>query len=429
MTATDAFTLKGGRLICPASGLDQVADVRVEGGRIAAIRAGIQAPGPEVDCRGRIVAPALIDLQAQLCDPGLVWREDLRTGSAAAAAGGFTAVLASPLTRPVMADPSLVRELRERIPREASVDVLIAASLTTEPGGTELAEIGLMLDAGAAAISDGGAPATDTIALRHAMLYARPFGAPLLLRAGLPSLEAGGLMHEGEVSARIGLRGIPAASEEIALARIVALVRDTGCAVHVTGVTSALGARAVERAKAEGLPITASTPAHHLLLTDALVDESGYHPHARLLPPLRSSADRDALVAAVRSGAIDAAYSDHAPLTRVDKEMEFGLATPGMTALETALSCALAGLGDVAAAIRALSTAPAALLGLRREIAAGADADLVVFDAESSWTVDPSALRSKCGNTPLADRSLPGVVDLTLRRGEIIYRRTRDEAR
>lgn len=414
--------LEGGRLLCPETGLDRLGDLLIEDGVIAAIDPSGELDAARVDCAGRVVAPALVDLDAELCDPGRTWLEDLETGAAAAAAGGFTAVLMSPHTDPVLHDAAGVRELRSRVEAGSPIALLVAGALTMDLAGERLAEVGLMLEAGAAALSDAGRATADSLLLRHAMLYAGRFGRPILLRPGEPGLE-GGAMHEGAVSNRIGLRGVPAAAEAIGVARLCELARDTGAPVHLAGVTTAAGVAQLRLARGAGAPVTASVSALHTLLTDEAVADSGYHPHARLCPPLRSEVDRQAVVDAVRDGTIDAVTSAHRPRNRVTKELEFALAEPGAVGLETALSAAVEGLGDLALALRALSAGPARVLGMRRQIAVGADAELVILDASARASVAPERFSSKCRNTPLAGRELPVVIAQTLHRGRAVYRR------
>ncbi len=415
--------LTGGRVVCPAAGLDAETDLLVDGDCIAAV-GGFEAgsvDAPRLDCTGLVVVPAFVDLDAQLCDPGLTWREDLASGSAAAAAGGYTAVLASPRTRPVTDDPAVVRELLERARVEATIEVLATGALTRELDGEDLAEVGLLLEAGASALGNGDALVRSTAVLRNALLYARPYGRPVLLRAGDLDLEAPGSMHEGPVCCRAGLRGIPEAAEELGLARLVALARDTSAPIHVTGITTARGVRDLARAQRAGVPISGSTHALHLLLTDQAVLDSSYDTNLRLLPPLRSGDDRAALRAAVTDGTLAAVTSQHIPWTRVEKELEFERARPGAVGLETTFGVTLAATGDLRATVRALSLGPAELLGLERRVAAGAPAELVVCAPDRPWTVEPTAFHTKGRNTPLAGQQLPATVVNTVHRGRVVY--------
>ena len=414
--------LEGGRVLCPVTGRNERADVLLRDGLIQAVGAGLGPADESLDCEGAVVCPALVDLDAELCDPGVTWRETLVTGSRAAAAGGFTTVLASPATSPAVDDAAIVRELAARAEREACIEIRVAGGLTEGLKGEELAELGLMAEAGAVAFSNGDRLVPDSLVLRNALLYARPFGLPVLLRAGERELESVASMHEGPTSLLAGLRGLPAAAEELAVARLISLARYTGCHVHVLGVTTALALAWLRRARQEGVPITGTTIALHTLLVDEAVLESGYDPNTRLLPPLREETDRKAVLDALRDGTLLGATSGHRPRTLVDKELEFAHAVPGAVGLETALGCVLAGSGDLSVAIRALSTGPARLLGLDRRVAEGAPAELVVVQPDQNWTVDPARMHSKCGNTPLTGRRLPGLVRATLHRGAVVHR-------
>ena len=414
--------LSGGHVICPTTGRDERLDVLLEGDRIARVAPHQAVEDAEtVDCTGLVVAPALVDLDAELCDPGLTWREDLATASAAAARGGFTALLASPATKPVADDPSVVRELLVRAEEEASVHVLAAGALTRGLGGDELAELGLMAEAGASAFSNGTHLVPNSLVLRNALLYARPFGLPVLLRAGEGSLESLGVMHEGPQSNLAGLRGLPAAAEEMAVARLAAMARYTGAHVHITGISTRLALEILAIARDDDVSISASTTALNTLLTDSAVLDSGYDTSTRLLPPLRSEDDRNAIVDALDAGLLSGAASAHRPRTRVDKELEFAYADPGASTLETALPAVAQGTGSLEMALRALSAGPAAVLGLDRRVAEGAPAELVVLDAEGRWTVDPGAFASRSHNTPLGGLELPVRVRRTLCRGRTIW--------
>ncbi|MED5373496.1 MAG: dihydroorotase [Myxococcota bacterium] len=407
--------LEGGRLVCTETGLDRQGDLWVQDGRISTT-----APSQEVDevidCRGLVVTPALVDLDTRLSDPGLTWREDMGTAGQAAIRGGFTTLLASPEADPVTDGPALVRELLSRSERECPVQVLSAAALTCKLEGKDLAELGLMLEAGAAVLSNAQRLVTDSLVLRNALLYARPFDRPVLLRAGDAELESVAVMHEGEYSALAGLRGLPAAAEELGMARLIALARYTGTHIHVLGVSTALAVEQLRRAKAEGVNISGSTTALHCLLEDREVLESGYDSNTRLNPPLRSASDREAVCRGLVDGTLLGAASAHSPLTRVEKELEYAYAEPGALGLETALG-ALLSVVDLRVALRALSSGPARLLGLQRALVDGAPAELVAFDPSESWTVDPQQSRSRSRNEPLAGRSLPGNIQVVVHQG------------
>ncbi len=414
--------LKGGRVVCPLTGTDKVLDVRIEAGRVVELGSGMEpGSGSILDCTGAVVGPGLVDIGTELADPGMTWREDLVSGSQAAAAGGFTTILASPATDPVVDCPSLVNDLLLRSTSAGGARILQSGALTVGLDGETLAEVGLLREAGCAAISDGGSVISDSSVLRRALDYSRPFGFPVLLRPGEPTLSKAGAMNEGEVSIRIGLRGDPAAAEEIGITRILSLVRLTGARVHISHVTTANGLALVSEAKARGLAVTASCPARNLLLTDQCIESETYDTRFRLTPPLRTEADRIALREGLLSGDLDALISDHKPWTRVEKEIEFEWCTPGAMGLETALGAALEGLeGDVSAVLRVLSVAPASVLGLRAALEVGAAADLVVFEPQTRKEAGPG-WRSRGVNEPLEGRKLPGRIRATVVEGRIVY--------
>jgi len=419
---TEQILLRGGRLVCPLTGTDGVRDVRISDGVVEAVGEGLEANGAvEVDCSGGIVAPGWTDIGVELCDPGLCWREDLSTGSEAGAAGGFTTLVAGPATDPLVDTPAVAADVVARARAVSGARVLQSGAITVGLSGEGLAEMGLMVEAGCVALSDGRKVMANTDALRRALQYGQPFGVPMLLRPGDPGLEAGGVMHEGAASMHAGLRGIPAAAEELGISRVVALVRTTGTRVHLTQVTTAAGLAQVAAAKADGLPITAAVPARHLLLTDAEVEASVYNTATRLLPPLRTESDRAACVAAVKAGTLDAITADHVPWDQVGKELEYMHAQPGANGLESALGAAWAALdGDAAALVQAMAVGPAAVIGRTAHVAAGAPADIVVFRPDREWTVG-APYRSKGRYDPLSGRTLGAAVVLTIVAGRLVY--------
>ena len=413
------WLLKGGRVLCPASGLDARLDVRVVGDRITALGPDLPVDGATVlAATGLVVAPAFVDLACELGDPGQTWREDLHSGSRAAAAGGYGTVVASPATEPPIDVASVAADVVSRASRVAGARILVAGALTEGLLGRELAEMNDLVEAGCVALSDGARAMGDALVLRNALEYARALRRPVLLRPGEPTLEERGCMHEGVVSTTIGLHGIPPESEEIGLSRILALARLAGVRVHLTHLTTARSLALLRAAVAEGLPVTASVPARHLVLTDAAVDESGYDPNTRLLPPLRPESDRAALVAAVRAGELQIS-ADHVPWSRVEKEHEFIVAVAGAVGLETAFAAALTALGDLRAVVAAMAVAPGRVLGLDPRIAIGAQADLVVL-SEADATVGSRRASRGC-NEPLQGRTLRGVVRATLVGGKLAY--------
>jgi dihydroorotase len=411
--------LEAGRVLCPETGRDEVGDVLVEDGRIVAIGPGLAAPAEavRVDCAGAVISPAFTDLWAHLCDPGDAARETLESGSSAAAAGGFARVLASPDTDPIVDNAVVAQDVARRGAAARGAQVVAAGALTVGLRGEELAEIGLLADAGCAALSDGGRGMGDAVVMRRALEYARPFGLPVLLRPTEPLLETDGTMHEGAVSLRVGLRGLPALAEELGVARIIGLARLTGAAVHLTHVTTARALDLVGRAKDEGVSVTASAPARSLMLTDAAIEARAYDPNLRLLPPLRPEEDRLAMLDALRSGVLDALISDHLPWTRADKELEFAWAQPGASGLETAALAAFTAFqGDARALVQALSIGPARVLGRAAALGVGSAADIVVFA-----DTPPETLGATLRNEPLAGCSLRGSVRATVVGGRLAY--------
>lgn len=412
--------LRGGQVCCPLTETFGPADVLIDGDRITAVGPGIEAPaGAEiVDCTGAFIAPGFVDLACELGDPGETWREGLAHGSHVAAAGGFTTVVISPRTVPPLDEPSRVADVIARAQRAPAARVLVAGALTVDLKGEALAEMGMLVEAGCAALGDGGESVADLQVLRRALEYAAKLPVPAFVRPGVPVLEEQGTMHEGLVSARIGLRGIPAASEEIGVAQVAALVARTRAPVHLTHVTTARAIRQVAAAIDEGLPITASVPARHLLLTDAYVEDSGYDTAARLLPPLRSEADRAAACRAVAEGIL-AVGADHVPWTEVEKELEFAYSSSGAVGLETAFSAAITALGDLRVVVEAMSVRPAAVLGREAKVAPGSVADLVILEPGAERVV--FAQRRSLGvNEPLAGRRLRGAVRACVVGGRVV---------
>lgn len=405
--------LKGGRIVCPLSGRDEIGDVLIQDEQIVSVGVvEVPAEADVIDCSGCIIAPGFVDLSVTLGDPGETWREGLSHGSEIAAAGGFTTVVVSPATDPTIDLPSVVTELVSRASSVPGARVQVAGALTRGLTGENLSEVGLLIEAGCVALSDGGKVITDTRILRRVLEYTAPMGVPVLLRPGDTALEEQGTMHEGRISSRIGLRGIPAAAEEIGVARAIALVRLSGTRVHLSHVTTAQGLRQLAQAQEDGLPITAAVPARSLVLTDAYIEESVYDTAGRLVPPLRPEVDRSALC----GGAAErlCVSSDHVPWSRVEKELEFAYARSGANGLETAASAAWTAMGsDAVGFVSALSTRPAAVLGQRAAVEVGAVADLVVFDPAVTWQV-PEQLGSRGVSEPLTGRTLTGRVRATL---------------
>jgi dihydroorotase len=420
--------LRGGRVIDPRRGFDAEADVLLKDGVVGLVGAGIAEGVGDgvriVDVRGKWVVPGLIDLHTHLREPGQEYKEDIVTGTRAAAAGGFTAVCAMPNTTPPN-DTRAVTELIIRRAREAgAVRVYPVGAITKGLGGESLAEMGELKEAGCVAVSDDGKPVMNAELMRRAMEYARTFGLTIVQHCEDLSLSAGGAMNEGPVATRAGIRAQPASAESAMVARDLELCALTGARYHVAHVSSAESVRLVREAKRRGLPVSCEVTPHHLTLTDEAC--ARYDTHAKCNPPLRAAADVEALRAGLADGTIDAVATDHAPHSPVEKEVEFEQAAFGIIGLETAVPLVLelvrSGVLSPSVFVERLSAGPAALFGLPGgTLGEGAPADVTVIDPEAAWTCEPGALRSRSHNTPFAGRALRGRAVLTVVGGAIVY--------
>jgi dihydroorotase len=420
--------LRGGRVIDPARGMDGDADVLLKGGVVAKVGPGIAdgvgAGVRIVDARGCWVVPGLIDLHTHLREPGQEYKEDIATGTRAAAAGGYTAVCAMPNTTPPN-DNRAVSELMVRRAAEVGVvRVYPVGAISKGLKGESLAEMGELRDAGCVAVSDDGHSVMNAELMRRAMEYARTFGLTVVQHCEDTMLSAGGAMHEGIVSTRAGIRAQPAAAESTMVARDIELCALTGARYHVAHISSAESVRLVREAKRRGLPVTCEVTPHHLTLTDEAC--AGYDTSAKCNPPLRAQSDVEALRAALVEGTIDAVATDHAPHSAVEKDVEFEQAAFGIIGLETAIPLVLdlvrtAGLSP-SAFVRRMSMGPAAAFGLRGgTLAEGRLADVTVIDPEATWICKPAGLRSRSRNTPFAGLPMKGRAALTIVGGRIVY--------
>jgi dihydroorotase len=418
--------IRGGRVVDPLQSIDRAADVYVSDGRIAGVG---DAPSRwqadrVIDARGCIVTPGFVDLAARLREPGFEHKATLESELAAAAAGGVTSLACPPDTDPPLDEPGLVEMLKHRARVINLAHVYPVGALTLGLGGETLTEMGQLAQAGCVAFSHADIPLPDTQMLFRSLQYAGTFGHRVWLRPQDPYLGRGGVAHDGEVATRLGLPGIPVSAETIALATIFTLVRETGVGVHLCRLSSARGVALVRDAKAEGLPITCDVSAHHLHLCD--VDIGWFDAHANLMPPLRTTRDRDALRAGLVDGTIDAVCSDHAPVDDDDKQVPFGEAAPGATALELLLPLTLKWAAEtgqpVSRAIAAITSSPASILGIAPPtLAAGAIADLAVVDPSQTWVVRRDALRSQGKNTPYLGIEVQGRVRYTLLAGHVVH--------
>ena len=421
--------IKGGRVIDPSRRSDGVADVYLEGGRIEAVGRNIMVGQDAlvIEAAGKVVAPGLIDLHVHLREPGQEDLETVDTGALAAAAGGFTTVCAMPNTDPVTDNQAAVGFIVRQSIRAGKARVRPIGAISLGQKGLQLAEFGEMVGAGAVAVSDDGKPVVSSHMMRTALEYAQVFGIPVADHCEDPTLSAGGSMHEGLVSTRLGLKGIPAAAEEIMVARDILLAELTGGHVHLCHMSTRGSVELIRRAKDQGLKVTAEATPHHFTLTDERV--GNYDTNAKMNPPLREAADREAIRQALRDGTIDVIATDHAPHHYDAKEREFDEAPNGIIGLETALGLGLRelvtpGLLSLMELIELMSTRPARIFHLPGgTLATGAPADIVVFDPEVRWKVDPAKLHSKSRNTPWGGEEMVGAVEATLVDGRVVYSR------
>jgi dihydroorotase len=433
-TATSAIShrplaLVNARLIDPAAQREIAGGVLIVDGLIreagaAIVPANLPAHAHIIDCGGDCVAPGLIDMRAFIGEPGAEHRETIATATLAAAAGGVTTILARPDTSPPVDEPAVVDFLLRRARDTGRVRVLPSAALTAGLNGTEIAEIGLLQQAGAVAFSDGARSIRNARVLRRIMQYARDFDALVMHYAEDPDLAAEGVMNEGEFATRLGLAGIPREAEAIMLDRDIRLVNLTGARYHAALVTTALSLDIIAKAKADGLPVTCATSINHLTLNEN--DIGDYRTFLKLAPPLRGEDERRALVAGLASGVIDAIVSDHDPQDVETKRLPFAEAEVGAIGLETMLAAGLrlvhAGEIPLARLIAAMTIRPAGILRLPQgRLTAGAPADVIRFDPDEPFVVDPAKLHSRCKNTPFDEARMEGKVKLTLVAGEVVY--------
>jgi dihydroorotase len=423
------IVIRGGRVIDPSRGGDAVADVLIDDGLIGAVGRNIGSPDGalEIDAGGKIVAPGFIDLHTHLREPGQEDLETVATGAAAAAAGGFTAVCAMPNTDPVADNQGVVGFIVRQAQRAGKARVYPIGAISVGQKGQQLAEFGEMVGAGAVAVSDDGKPVMSSHLMRTALEYARVFGIPVADHCEEMTLAQGGAMHEGIVSTRLGLKGIPSAAEEIMVARDILLAELTGGHVHLCHMSTRGSVELIRRAKEQGIRVTAEACPHHFTLTHEACE--GYNTNAKMNPPLREASDREAVRQGLRDGTIDVIATDHAPHHYDAKEREFDDAPNGIIGLETALGLAVTelvetGLLTLPDLVLRMSTLPARIFHLPGgTLATGAPADVVVFDPTAEWDVRPERFLSKSRNTPFAGRRLRGRTETTIVGGAVVYQR------
>jgi len=421
--------LTNARIVDPSRDLDFAGDVLLADGVIRDAKRGIGAAGvPEgteiVDCRGKVVAPGLIDMRAFVGEPGAEYRETLASASQAAAAGGVTTIVMRPDTTPVIDEPAMVDFVMRRARDTAIVHLHTMAALTKGLRGEEMTEFGLLKAAGALAFTDGQHSVTNAQVMRRALTYARDFDALIVHHTEDPDLVGEGVMNEGEFAARLGLVGVPKAAETVMLERDVRLAALSGARYHAASITCAESLEVLRRAKDQGIAITASCSINHVTLNEN--DVGSYRTFCKVTPPLRAEEDRKALVEALASGLVDIVMSDHDPQDVETKRLPFAEAAPGAIGIETMLSAGLrlvhSGEIQLAKLLAAMSAKPAEVLGLPGgSLRPGSAADVIVLDLDAPWVLDPNELKSKCKNTPFDEARLQGRVVRTIVTGRTVY--------
>jgi len=436
------LAIHNGRVIDPALGQDGIADVVIVDGRIARVgpnEGDMVIEADRIDATGLVVAPGFVDLQVHLREPGAEHQETIATGTAAAARGGFTTVCAMPGTQPPIDSRAAVESVLREAEASASVRVLPLGTISANRAGELLAPAGELAGAGVVALTDDGQAVADPNLMRHALQYSTRFGLPIAQHPEDPALVEGGQMHEGWVATRLGLRGRPASGEATMVARDIALAELVGAHLHVCGISTAGSVALIRAARERGAHVTASVTPHHLTLTHERVafgesyEEIRYDSSAKVFPPLREEADIDALVDAVRDGVIEAITTNHSPVSGMEKDIEFDLAAPGISGLETAFGLTMRlveeGRITLPTLIERLTVGPARAWNLDRRpgfeglgtLAPGAVGDVALLDPTSEWIVEPERFASLGRNTPLAGERLRGRVIATVVDGVVVH--------
>lgn len=469
--------IKNGSIIDPASRVATIGSILVEDNRVVRVydHANLSTQEAEphgddltvINAHGAVIAPGFIDLHSHMREPGYEHQETISTGTRAAAAGGFTTVCAMPDTNPTQDTAATIRQIREIARRRSVVKVEAIGALTIGRAGQTLSEMAELVEAGCVGFSDAPASIADSALMRNALSYAAMLERPIMVHCEDPRLTRGWAMHEGAVSTRLGLPGAPAAAEESIIARDIALAEISGAHLHICTVTTAAGVAMIRAARQRGVRLTAGVTAHHLTLNERWVlgsmnstmplppppaparrerrgrrSETGlglaswldpfllspFDPSTRIHPPLRTEEDSDALIEGLRDGTLDAIVSGHMPRSPIEKDREYRLAEPGISALETTLGLALTlvhrGKIDLVDLVARLNEGPARVLGRApATLQPGHFADIVIFDPEEKWTVEPSQFLSKCHSSPVAGQQLRGRVQMTIFRGDIVFRR------
>lgn len=425
----NGIIIKNGRILDPSQNIDEIGDVLIEKGVIKKCGGTINEEGCEaIDASGMVVCPGFIDLHCHLREPGFEEKETISSGSAAAAKGGFTTICCMPNTNPPIDDEASVKNIFDKAKKDSKIRVLPIGCITKGRAGKELAEMGEMVKAGVIGFSDDGSSVGNPALLQRAMEYSRSFDVPIIEHCEDSALAEGGQINEGIIATKLGLKGIPNATEDVITARDVSIALTTGARLHIAHVSTKGSVEIIRNAKAQGVSVTAEVTPHHLTLTEECVGD--YDTYAKVNPPLRTEEDINALIEGLKDGTIDIIATDHAPHTINDKLCEFGFAPFGISNFETTLGMLMQlvnnnkmGLSEI---ISKLTCGPAKLLcGEYKKLGtlkAGALADITIFDPNEEWVVDPSEFLSKGKNTPLSEAKLKGKVKLVLANGKTAYR-------
>jgi dihydroorotase len=420
-----AIYIAGGHVIDPGR-FNGMADVLIDEGRVVAVGSHLTVPAGavKINATRRLVLPGFVDLHVHFREPGFEYKESIQSGAAAAVAGGFTSVCCMPNTNPVNDNQAITQLMLDRARAAGLANVFPIGAITKGSEGKELAEIGDLRRAGCVAISDDGKPVMNSLVMRRAMEYALAFDVPVVDHCEDLHLAEGGCMNEGAISTELGLPGMPAAAEDVMVARNVALAELTGARLHLAHISTEGSVRMVREAKSRGLKVTAEACPHHFTITEETV--RGYNTYAKMNPPLRTWKDVQAIKEGLRDGTIDVIATDHAPHATQEKQLGFTEAPFGIVGLETALPLTLAlvdeGVLSLESAVDKLSAAPAKAFGLAKgTLAVGADADVAIVDQQEQWEVDPTKFRSKSRNTPFAGWKVKGRVTTTIVGGRVVF--------
>jgi len=419
--------IKGGRVVDPSQKMDGIFDLMVEKGKVA----GIFPTGKDtgkcdrlIDAKGLTVIPGIIDIHTHLRDPGYEYKEDIESGTLAAAAGGVTALACMANTRPVNDNATVTEEILKKAKEKGHVKVYPIGAMTKGLAGEELAEIASMLDAGIVAVSDDGMPVRNAEVMRRGLEYSRGFGLTVISHAEDPDLSCHGSMNEGALSTAMGLKGVPNAAEDVMVTRDIALAELTGAALHIAHISTEGAINAVREAKKRGVRVTAEAAPHHFTLTEEAV--RGYNTDAKMNPPLRSRKDLEAVWLGLKDGTIDAIATDHAPHSVIEKDLEFDNAANGIIGLETLLPLTLKlvdeGLLSLGEAVDKLTAGPAAIIGVEGgTLERGKAADITIFDPDHEYRIDKKLMKSKSKNTPFHGWTVKGKVRYTIVDGIVVY--------